>query len=137
MLDLLTGHTRDCEGVSRRSFLKVGTLAGLGVSLPMAFAGKQAAAAQGKSSKDMKCILIWAQGGTSHHDTFDPKPQAPLSVRGEFGMIDTAIPGVQFTEVVPRMAQELNRFALLRSWNPLNGSHGIADQYVLLSLIHI
>jgi hypothetical protein len=131
MLDLLTGHTRDCEGVSRRSFLKVGALAGLGVSLPMAFAGKQAAAAQGKSSKDMKCILIWAQGGTSHHDTFDPKPDAPLNVKGEYGVIDTAIPGVKFTEIVPQMARELNRFAILRGWNPENGSHGTADAWVM------
>lgn len=131
MLDLLTGHTRDCEGVSRRSFLKVGALAGLGASLPMAFAAKQAAAAQGKSSNDMKCILIWAQGGTSHHDTFDPKPDAPLNVKGEYGVIDTAIPGVKFTEIVPQMARELNRFAILRGWNPENGSHGTADAWVM------
>ncbi|MCC7419510.1 MAG: DUF1501 domain-containing protein [Planctomycetaceae bacterium] len=131
MLDLLTGHTRDCEGVSRRSFLKVGALAGLGASLPMAFAAKQAAAAQGKSSNDMKCILIWAQGGTSHHDTFDPKPDAPLNVKGEYSVIDTAIPGVKFTEIVPQMARELNRFAILRGWNPENGSHGTADAWVM------
>jgi hypothetical protein len=134
MLNLLPRPTRTCDGISRRSMLQIGTLGGLGLSLPSFFAAKQAAAASkavGKSGGAVNCIVIWTQGGTSHHDTFDPKPQAPLSVRGEFGVIDTAIPGVQFTEVVPRMAQELNRFALLRSWNPLNGSHGTADQYVL------
>ncbi|MCA9051259.1 MAG: DUF1501 domain-containing protein, partial [Planctomycetaceae bacterium] len=67
----------------------------------------------------------------SHFETFDPKPDAPTSVRGEFGVIDTAVPGVQFTEIVPNMARELNRFALLRSWNPQNGSHGVADQYAM------
>ena len=46
-------------------------------------------------------------------------------------MIDTAVPGVQFTEIVPSMAKELNRFGLLRGWNPQNGSHGTADQYVM------
>lgn len=131
MLDLLTGLARNCEGVSRRSFLQVGTLAGLGVSLPMAFAQKQAAANEKKSSSDVSCILIWAQGGTSHHDTFDPKPEAPQSVRGEYGVIDTAIPGVKFTEIVPQMARELKRFAVLRGWNPENGSHGTADQWVM------
>ena len=75
--------------------------------------------------------MIWTRGGTSHHDTFDPKPNAPASVRGEFGVIDTAIPGVQFTEIVPNMAKNLDRFAVLRGWNPKNGSHGMADQYVL------
>ncbi|WP_077027002.1 DUF1501 domain-containing protein [Fuerstiella marisgermanici] len=69
----------------------------------------------------MNCILVWTRGGTSHHDTFDPKPNAPTSVKGEFGVIDTAVPGIQFTDILPNMAKELNRFAVLRSWNPQNG----------------
>jgi hypothetical protein len=77
----------------------------------------------------VNCILIWTQGGTSHHDTFDPQPEAPVSVRGPYKVIDTAVPGVKFTEVVPRLAKELGRFSVLRSWNPRNGSHGTADQY--------
>lgn len=129
MLSFLPRLTRTCEGVSRRDFLKVGALTGLGVSLPLAFAAK--AQAKG-NTKDVNCILVWTLGGTSHHDTFDPKPQAPASVRGEFGPISTAVPGVQFTEVCPNLARELKRFALLRSWNPRNGSHGAAD-YELMS----
>ena len=131
MLHLLSGTTRDCEGISRRSFLQVGTLAGIGLSLPMVLAAKRQALAAGKSSSDVNCILVWAQGGTSHHDTFDPKPNAPVSVKGEFNVIDTAIPGVKFTEVCPTFAKEAKRFALLRGWNPQNGSHGTADQYVM------
>ena len=129
MLNLLTGTTRDCEGVSRRSFLQVGTLAGLGLSLPMALAARRAQAAGAGS--DVNCILVWAQGGTSHHDTFDPKPDAPVSVKGEFKVIDTAIPGVKFSEVCPTFAKEAKRFAVLRGWNPQNGSHGTADQFVM------
>lgn len=131
MLDFLPRNVRTCEGISRRSFLQVGALGGLGVSLPMALAAKRAAAAKGKSVSDMNCILIWSRGGVSHHDTFDPKPEAPISVRGEFGVIDTAIPGVKFTEILPRMAKAAKRFGLLRSWNPKNGSHGTADQWVM------
>lgn len=131
MLNLLPGTFRDCERVSRRSALQIGALAGLGVSLPAWFAAKRAAADEGRPLVDRNCILIWTQGGTSHHDTFDPKPQAPASVKGEFGVIDTAVPGVQFTEICPNMARELGRFALLRSWNPENGSHGVADQFVM------
>jgi hypothetical protein len=52
-------------------------------------------------------------------------------VKGPFGVIDTAVPGVKFTEVCPRLAQELNRFSVLRSWNPKNGSHGFADQWCM------
>jgi hypothetical protein len=81
--------------------------------------------------RDTNCILIWTQGGTSHHDTFDPKPDAPISVRGEFQTIATPTAGIRFTDVVPRMAKEQKRFGLLRGWNPINGSHGAADQWVM------
>src|SRR5438874_8983728 len=129
MLSFSTGKSRDCDGVSRRSFLQIGALAGLGVSLPLALAAKKAGAAG--STGGANCILIWTRGGTSHHETFDPKPDAPVSVKGEFGVIDTALPGVKFTEIVPTFAKEAKRFALLRGWNPKNGSHGTADQYVM------
>lgn len=131
MLNLFPRITRNCEGVSRRSFLQVGALAGFGMSLPMAMAQKRAAAVEGRSSSDVNCILIWTHGGTSHHDTLDPKPEAPLSVKGEFGVINTTVPGVQFTEIVPNLAKNLNRFGVLRGWNPRNGSHGHADQWVM------
>lgn len=131
MLTLPFGATRDCDRVSRRSFLQVGALTGLGVSLPIAIASKQLAAAQGRHESDVNCIVIWTRGGTSHHDTYDPKPDAPVAVRGEFGVIDTAIPGVKFTEICPNMAKHADRFALLRGWNPRNGSHGSADQWVM------
>src|SRR5687768_7025166 len=103
MLTLLSAADRNCEGLSRRSFLQVGALGGLGVTLPLALAAKQARAdSQRPSPSDsVNCILVWARGGTSHHDTLDPKPLAPVSVKGEFGVIDTAVPGVQFTEIVP------------------------------------
>jgi Protein of unknown function (DUF1501) len=129
MLRLTTGSSIDCDRVNRRSFLQVGALAGLGVSLPMFLATKQARAAG--STGAANCILIWTRGGTSHHDTFDPKPDAPVSVKGEFGFIDTAIPGIKYTDVCPTFAKEAKRFSLLRGWNPKNGSHGTADQYVM------
>ena len=136
MLDLFPGTMKTCSGVSRRSFLQVGSLSGLGISLPLALAQQALAKTKGategsKNASDVNCILIWTQGGTSHHDTFDPKPQAPINVKGEFGVIDTSVPGVQFTEIVPRMARELGRFAVLRGWNPMNGSHGVADQHLM------
>lgn len=130
MLSFLPGVERNCEGISRRGMLQIGALTGLGLSLPQVLALK-AARANSPSVSERNCILIWTQGGTSHHDTFDPKPEAPVSVKGEFGVIDTAVPGVKFTEILPNMARELNRFAVLRSWNPQNGSHGHADQFVM------
>jgi hypothetical protein len=111
----------------RRDFLRIGTLAGLGLTLPDLLASK-ARAKTSRPSADVSCILIWTQGGTSHHDTFDPKPDAPQSVRGEFNTIPTAVPGVRFAEIMPRFARELHRYALLRGWNPKNAGHGIADR---------
>jgi hypothetical protein len=133
MLDFVQRKVRDCERVSRRGLLQVGSLAGLGISLPSWLAAQQAIGAEGstQNARDRNCILIWTQGGTSHHDTFDPKPNAPVSVKGEFGVISTSVPGVQFTEILPNMAKSLDRYALLRSWNPENGSHGVADQFAM------
>src|SRR5689334_5193760 len=125
MLDLLSGSMQTCEGMSRRSFLQIGALAGLGVTLPSFLRAKtlQAASTARNAGRDVNCILVWTHGGTSHHDTLDPKPNAPVSVRGEFSAINTAVPGVQFSELCPHMAAELKRFAVLRGWNPKNGSH--------------
>ena len=122
---------QNCSGVSRRGFLEIGTLAGLGLSLPSALAMRKAAANDQMLATPRNCILIWTHGGTSHHDTFDPKPNAGASVRGEFSAISTAVPGVQFTDICPNMARELGRYGLIRSWNPENGSHGHADQMVM------
>ena len=116
-----------CDGVNRRSFLQIGALGGLGLSLSTYL--QQAAATTNKPSTN--CILIWTRGGTSHHDTLDPKPDAPTSVRGEYDVIDTAIPGVKFTEICPNLAKHADKFSVLRGWNPRNGSHGTADQYVM------
>lgn len=128
MLSFLTGQDANCENLQRREFLQLGGLSAVGLGLPFAL---QQQALAGSRRKDVNVILIWTQGGTSHHDTFDPKPEAPANVRGSYGFIDTAVPGVKFTEIVPRMAKELNRFAILRGWNPQNGSHGTADAWVM------
>lgn len=129
MLPLFSTHRPDCQDASRRDFLlRVGSLAPLGLSLPMLLGAE----ARGESnSSGMNCILVWTRGGTSHHDTFDPKPEAGAEIRGEFGFIDTAIPGVKFTDQAPTFAKEIGRFSLLRSLNPKNGSHGTADAIMM------
>lgn len=129
MLNLSNHLLRNCEGVSRRSFLQVGALGALGLSLPTLLAAQKANA--NSSKEEISCILVFTKGGTSHHDTFDPKPEAPVSVRGEFGTISTMLPGVAFSEHLPHLASSNHRFALMRSWNPRNGSHGLAEQYTM------
>ncbi len=133
MLKLFRKHSPDCESVNRRNFLlEVGSIGSLGLSLDMLLRGQAASASPtGAQAGDVNCILIWTQGGTSHHDTLDPKPQARAEVRGEFGVIDTVVPGIQFSDQMPQFAKQLGRFAVMRNLNPRNGSHGRADAIMM------
>jgi uncharacterized protein (DUF1501 family) len=129
MLDLATGTTSDCTGLSRRNFLRVGGLASLGLTLDGFLRAR--AASPTKDRKSVSCILLWMQGGPSHHDTFDPKPDAPIEVRGEFDTIPTTIPGVRIAEHMPRLARATDKYSIVRGHDPKNGSHGVADHLMM------
>jgi uncharacterized protein (DUF1501 family) len=129
MLDLTTGRSPDCTGLSRRSFLRVGGLAALGLTLPDYL--RLQAAQSPRDRKSVRCILLWMQGGPSHHDTFDPKPAAPAEVRGEFGTIATTLPGVRVAEHLPLLAKQTDRYSIIRGHDPKNGSHGVADHLMM------
>jgi uncharacterized protein (DUF1501 family) len=134
MLDLFTGNTSDCTGLSRRTFLRVGGLSALGLSLPGFLRLQRLAADAGQADpkkKSVRCILLWMQGGPSHHDTFDPKPDAPAEVRGEFGTIPTTLPGVRIAEHLPLLARQTDKYSIIRGHNPQNGSHGVADHLMM------
>jgi uncharacterized protein (DUF1501 family) len=134
MLDLFTGRTSDCTGLSRRTFLRVGGLAALGLTLPGFLRLQRLAASYGRADpkkKAVRCILLWMQGGPSHHDSFDPKPDAPAEVRGEFGTIPTTLPGVRIAEHLPLLARQTDKFSIIRGHNPQNSSHGVADHLMM------
>ena len=138
MLDLRTGAAPDCSAPSRRTFLRVGGLAAFGLTLPTylrALAAQEPAGEPGGSRptapRAKRCILLWMQGGPSHHDTFDPKPDAPAEVRGEFGTVGTTLPGVRFSEHVPLLAKRTDALAVIRGHDPQNGSHGVADHLMM------
>jgi len=100
-----------CDGVTRRDFLKAGSLGFLGLNLP---AYLQHAAAAGKSA-DKSAIFIYLSGGQTHMDTWDLKPDAPTDIRGEFKPIPTNIPGVAISEHLPRLAKQADKYAVIRS----------------------
>src|SRR5262245_62059633 len=132
MFDLFTGKSSDCTGLSRRAFLRVGGLSALGLSLPAFFRMQQLAAAEGVApKKTVRCILLWMQGGPSHLDTFDPKPDAPAEVRGEFATIPTTHPGVRVAEHLPLVARQTDKISIIRGHDPKNGSHGVADHLMM------
>jgi uncharacterized protein (DUF1501 family) len=103
--------SRHCDGVSRRSFLQVGALGLGGLTLGSLM---RAEAASGKKS-NKSVIMIYLSGGMAHQDTFDPKPDAPAEVRGEFKPIATRIPGIQFSELLPKLANCADKLTLLRA----------------------
>lgn len=129
MFDLFTGSTRDCTGVSRRTFLRVGGLSAFGLGLPQYLKARAELAAAPAKAK--RCILLWMQGGPSHIDSFDPKPEAPAEIRGEFGTVATTLPGVRFADPLPRLARLAHKLAIIRGHDPKNGSHGVADHLMM------
>jgi hypothetical protein len=134
MFDFLTGRrSTDCRGFSRREFLRVGALSALGLSLPdfLRLRQQAAASAPGTGPRGVNCILLWMQGGPSHLDTFDPKPNAAVEIRGEFGTVPTRLPGIRISEHLPLLAQQFDKLSLIRGHDPKNGSHGVADHLMM------
>src|SRR5690349_10261153 len=110
-----------CDGIDRRGFLRVGSLAGL--SLAQFFRLQHAAGAAPKPKKDVNCIFIFLIGGMPQHDMWDPKPNAPAEIRGDFKPAKTTLPGVQFTDVMPGLCQVADKLAVLRSLTHDNSDH--------------
>jgi len=132
MLDIILGRaSRRCDGVSRRDFLRVGALGGLGLTLPALLQGEARAGAAGRGARAKSVMLIYLGGGMSHHDTFDPKPDAPAEVRGQYKAITTCLPGVQVSEKLPLMAQVMNKISLVRSGSHNNDHHETATNWVM------
>ncbi len=130
MLDFVGRGPRDCDGVSRRSFLKVGALALGGLSLP-GLLRRRAAAAPGSAAPRKSVILIWLAGGPSHIDMYDLKPNAPAEFRGEFRPIATSVTGIQVGEHLPRQARVMDKLAVVRSAYHTNAGHGMGSQWML------
>src|ERR1051325_4090319 len=100
-----------CGGVTRRDFLHAGAITTLGLTLGDALAAQQA----GQAANDTNCIMLFLVGGPSHIDTWDPKPNAPAEVRGPFAPMATNVPGMQISEIFPRMARHADKYSLVRS----------------------
>jgi len=120
-------NAREREGltvVSRRSVLKA-SLAGIGgLSLPGLLRAREVAAASGQPvTRQKSVILLWMTGGPSHIDTWDPKPDAPREVRGPFGTIATALPGVRICEYLPKQAAMMDKLTIIRSVDARHSNH--------------
>ena len=131
MLTILGKPTRKngqfCDGVSRRSFLKIGGMALGGISLPDVLRAET----ESQSGSNHKAIInIYLPGGPSHMDTFDLKPDAPDEYRGEFSPIQTNVPGIYISEHLPKLAQVMDKFCILRGVSHSVAAHQLGTEYV-------
>ena len=126
------GSYRSCDGVSRRGFLKAGSLALGGLTLADFFRHK-ASASEGASKvgKDLSVILVWQGGGPSHMDMWDLKPQAPSEFRGTFNPIKSNLPGYCVSEYMPRCAKICDKLAIIRSTTHPDSGHESASHMLL------
>ncbi|MBT3596331.1 MAG: DUF1501 domain-containing protein [Verrucomicrobia bacterium] len=123
--------TINCEGITRRDFLQIGLGGTMGLGLCDLL--RLQANTQGKNQKGSKtkCILVWLDGGPSHYETFDPKPDAPSGIRGEFKSIPTSVPGIHFSEVVPNLAKVMDKSTIIRSICHKDPNHGGGNHYMM------
>ena len=111
------GACRDFRAPSRRGALRAGVLGSIGLGLPGLFRGR-AMASEGSASgfgRAKSCILIFQWGGPSQLDTWDPKPDAPVEIRGSFSTIATKTPGLRISEHFPMLAARTDKLAIVRS----------------------
>ena len=119
--------------VSRRSFVQAGVLGMGGLNLAELLRLKAQATRPSSISPGRKTsvILFWLSGGPGHMETWDPKPEAPAEFRGPFGATPTNVPGVQFGELMPQLAERMDKLAILRSVNHGSGDHTKANHWML------
>src|SRR5262245_56857272 len=101
-----------CDGISRRAFFRLGSIAGLSLAELLRLQSTDGAEA---TKRDINCIFIFLIGGMAHQDLWDMKPDAPAELRGEFTPINTVVPGIQVSNILPHIAQQTDKFAILRS----------------------
>ncbi|MDB4671348.1 DUF1501 domain-containing protein [Pirellulaceae bacterium] len=138
MFSVFDQGVRLCDGFSRREALRVGGLSALGLSTsalksPQLQAG---IASTPRSGKAKAVILFWLLGGPPQHETWDPKPDAPEDVRGEFRAIQTKIPGFHVGELMPRSAEWVNDLAILRGVVSHDNAHSSSGYQMLTGVPH-
>ena len=123
---------RNCEGITRRNCLQLGLGGLVGAGLSPLLRGRALADVGVKRQQQADaCILVWLDGGPTHYETFDPKPEAPVEIRGEFGTTPTAVPGTHFSEHMVNLAGIFDKYSLIRSIRHDQGNHGAGNHYMM------
>ncbi len=121
----------NCQGIPRRDCLRLGLGGLLGGGLTGALRARASERVGSLPRQADACILIWMDGGPSHYETFDPKPEAPVEIRGNFKAIPTRTPGMQFSQLLTRLAGISQELAIVRSIRHDQGNHGAGNHYMM------
>ena len=139
------------SGFSRREWLRIGSLSSLGLSAsqllanqanaqstvtPAVIAALQAKGISGSFGKAKRCIVLFMLGGPPQHETWDPKPEAPAEIRGDFKPIATSTPGLQVGELMPQTAKWTNHIAVLRAMATDDNAHSASGYWMLTGNPH-
>lgn len=121
----------DCDGTTRRDFLKVGALGATGLTLSHLLRARAAAAEAGKPTRNTSVVWLWLGGGPTHIETFDPKMSAPVEFRSTIGAVQTRVPGIELGGLFPKMGEVADRMAYVRSFAHQNSGHGGGTHWVM------
>jgi hypothetical protein len=135
---------RLCDGLSRRRWLEVGSLAAMGLALPALLGRRRAEAAAGGAmheggvgfGKARSCIVLFLMGGPPQHETWDPKPEAPDEVRGDLKPIASSLPGLWVGELMPRTASLAHKVSVLRAVSTKDNAHSSSGYFMLTGTPH-
>ena len=119
MIEIVGSNSRFCDGVSRREFVRIGSIGLAALTLPELLQRR----AQGDTSKKTSVIFLELAGGPTQFETYDPKPHAPSEYRGPFGTVNTNVTGVRFSELMVEQAQVMDKLAIIRSIHHERSSH--------------
>ncbi len=142
MLRILGQGSRMCDRLPRREMLRLGGLGVLGLSLPELVGSRPVMASSSPTAsmagfgQAKSCIVLFLMGGPPQHSTWDPKPRAPAEVCGQFGSIATTVPGLHICELMPRLARQTNRLAILRAMSTGDNAHSSSGYYMMTGRPH-
>src|SRR5690606_41622072 len=121
----------NCQGMHRRDCLRLGMTGLFGGGLASVLRLRAEAAVEPRKSRpSTACIFIWMDGGPTHYETFDPKPEAPAEIRGQYAAIPTKVPGIYFSQHMTRLAAIADKLAIVRSICHNQGNHGAGNHYM-------
>lgn len=136
MLKLFGPNSKMCDGVNRREFMRIGGIGVGGLSLPALLRAREEKILQPKA-RAKSIILLFNTGGIPHHETWDPKPDAPKEIRGAFGAIPSRTPGLMVGELMPKTAQLTEKIAVIRTMVTGDNSHSTSGYQMLTGVPHI